>query len=126
MLVGTMLVGWLGVPLSAELRRSRGGARPRSRARSRKGTNGVSTNKGHYISLFVFWRRDFLGTPANLLLSSQNWRAYLSKFLIFAAAPLVLPPFVRNQRSHDGARPRSCRRNKQATQQNNNYSTKQT
>ena len=49
------------------------------------------------ISCFL---TDLLGTPANLLSSSKKERTFfpnLSKFITFAAAPLVLTPFVRNQ-----------------------------
>ena len=38
---------------------------------SRNGTNGVSTN-GVTAFFVVFCQRDFLGTPVNLLLSSQK------------------------------------------------------
>ena len=49
-----------------------------------------------------FWQRDFLGTLVNLLWSSQKCQGVpfspdLSKLITFAAAPLVLTPFVRNQ-----------------------------
>ena len=37
---------------------------------NRKGTNGVSTNGA--MANFMFFDRDFLGTPANLLLSSPK------------------------------------------------------
>ena len=50
-----------------------------------------------------------MGTPVNLLLSSQKCQGVpfspnLSKIITFAAAPLVLTPFVRNQVSHRGFR----------------------
>ena len=38
----------------------------------RKGTNGVSTNGVTAISFYVFWQRDLLGTPADLLLSARK------------------------------------------------------
>ena len=67
----------------------------------RKGTNGVSTNAVTAISFYVFDRGIFVGTPVNLLLSSQSVTVYLfpnlSKLITFAAAPLVLTPSVRNQ-----------------------------
>ena len=49
-----------------------------------------------------------MGTPVNLLSSSQSVRAYLfpqsDKIYYFcAAAPLVLTPFVRNQDSSHGS-----------------------
>ena len=52
---------------------------------------------------FLFFDRNFLGTPVNLLLSPQKCQGVLfssinlSKFIIFAAAPLVLTLFVRSQ-----------------------------
>ena len=66
----------------------------------RKGTNGVSTN-GVTANL-MFFDRDFSGTPVNLLLSSQKCQGVsfspnLSTLITFAAAPLMLTPFVRNQ-----------------------------
>ena len=56
------------------------------------------------ICLNIFWQRDFLGTPVNLLWSPQKCQGLLlfspnlSRFITFAAAPLVLTPFVRNQK----------------------------
>ena len=63
----------------------------------RKGTNGVSTNGA--TADFMFFDRDFLGTHVNLLLSPQQCQGMhfvhnLSEFMTFAAAPLVLTPFV--------------------------------
>ena len=65
----------------------------------RKGTNGVSTNG--VTANFMFFDRDLLCTPVNLLLYSQSARAYLFpqsvKNHYFCSGPLVLTPFVRNQ-----------------------------
>ena len=73
------------------------------------GTNGVTAN---VIELYVLLQRYFLGTPINLLfifpeVPGRTFFPYLSKFITFAAAPLVMTPFVRNQ----GAQPSfsSCR-----------------
>ena len=51
----------------------------------RKGTNGVGTS-GVTANFMFFWQRDLLGTPVNLLLSSQKWQGVpffpnLSKFI---------------------------------------------
>ena len=43
---------------------------------SRKETDGVSTN-GITAILYVFWQRDLLGTPVNLLYLPKSARAYL-------------------------------------------------
>ena len=64
-------------------------------------TNGVSTN-GVTANFMFFDRGTFLGTPVNLLSSSQECQGVpffpnLSKFVTSAAAPLVLTPFVRSQ-----------------------------
>ena len=68
---------------------------------SEGGTNGVGTKCGH-CRFHVFRQRNFWGTPVNLLLSppkvpGRTFFPNLSKFIAFAAAPLVLTPFVRNQ-----------------------------
>ena len=55
----------------------------------RKGTNGVNTNG--VTANFKCFDRDFLGTPLTFFFPN------LSTFITFAAAPLVLTPFVRNQ-----------------------------
>ena len=54
------------------------------------------------LQISFFWQRDFLGTPVNRLLFSQKCQGVpffpnLSKYITFAAVPLVLIPFVRNQ-----------------------------
>ena len=51
---------------------------------------------------FMFFDRDFLGTPVNLIfiirkVPGRTFFLNLSKFITFAAATLVLTPFVRNQ-----------------------------
>ena len=66
---------------------------------TRKGTNGVSSNGCIFL---VFSQRDFLGAAVSLLLSPQKCQGVpffpnLSKLLTFAAALLVLTPFVCNQ-----------------------------
>ena len=56
------------------------------------------------LHFYAFSQRDFLGTPVNLLMSSPGRTFFpnLSKFLDhFAAAPLVLTPFVRNQEQQE-------------------------
>ena len=68
---------------------------------SQRGTNGVSTS-GVTANLMLFDRGTFWGTPVSLLLSPQKCQGVLfspnlSKIISFAAAPLVLTPFVRNQ-----------------------------
>ena len=55
----------------------------------------------------MFFDRDFLGTPVYLLLYSPKCQGVpgfpnLTKLITFAAAPLVLTPFVRNQMKHQG------------------------
>ena len=45
---------------------------PQASAISRRGTNGVSANG--VTANFMFFDRDFLGTPVNLLLSSQKYQ----------------------------------------------------
>ena len=74
---------------------------------TRKGANGVITNGVTVICMF--FDRDFLGTPVNLLLSSQKCQGVpfclnLSTLITFAAAPFVLTPFVRNQDDPDSDR----------------------
>ena len=74
---------------------------------ARKGTNGVGTN-GVTADFMVLERGTFLGTPVNLLLSSQKCQGVitifpnLSKIITLAAAPSVLTPFVRNQAASTG------------------------
>ena len=56
---------------------------------------------GHF-RFHLVRHRDLLGSPVNLLLSSQKCQGApcfpdLSKIITSAAAPLVLTPFVRNQ-----------------------------
>ena len=77
---------------------------PRRAARvlhgDRKGTNGVSTNG--VTANFIFVGRGTFGVlPLTYFYIFPNDRAYLSpnlsKYTIFAAAPLVLTLFVRNQ-----------------------------
>ena len=67
----------------------------------RKGTNGVSTN-GVTANLMFLDRGSFWGLPLTYFYLPKSARAYLfsnrSKFMTFAAAPLVLTPFVRNHR----------------------------
>ena len=71
------------------------------RASFGKGQNGVSTN-GATANCMLFDRGAFWVLPVDLRLSSQQRQGVpfspnLSKFIIFAAAPLMLTPFVRNQ-----------------------------
>ena len=52
--------------------------------------------------LIVCFLTDFLGTPVNLLVifpkvPGRTFFHNLTKLITFAAAPLVLTPFVRNQ-----------------------------
>ena len=59
-------------------------------------------SQSHCRSHVFVWQRDFLGTPANLLLPSQKCQGVpfspiLSKFMTIAAPPLVSTPFVHNQ-----------------------------
>ena len=65
---------------------------------------------------------EFLGTPVSLLLSSQTCQGApffhnLSKFITFAAAALVLTPFVRNQAKWRGRR-QATRREVSVTRRN--------
>ena len=68
---------------------------PRSAASSRKGTGGVSTMWGH-CEFSCLLDRDFLGTPVNLLLSSQSARAHLFiqsvKFFYICLGPISADP----------------------------------
>ena len=60
----------------------------------RKGTNGISTNR--VTSNFMFFDRDFLGTPINLLLSSQKWQGVFFsqavKIHYFCSGPMGVDP----------------------------------
>ena len=74
-------------------RRPRGPRQTEKRRPSER--DGVTAN-------FMFLTEGLLGYSVNLLLSSQNCQGVpvflnLSKTITFAAAPLVLNPFVRNQ-----------------------------
>ena len=97
---------------SQQADRPRGSRRRGVGCEGRKVTNGVSTSG--VTANFMFFDRDFLGTPVNLLLSPKESRAYLFpqplKFVTFAAAPLVLTSFVRNQTSQHADWPRGSRR----------------
>ena len=68
---------------------ARSGAR---RGTTRVSTNGVSAN-------YILFDRDFWVLPLAYFYLSQSARAYLfpQSFNTFAAGPLVLTPFVRNQ-----------------------------
>ena len=67
---------------------------------TRKGTNGFSTAGVTAIVMF-FLTRTFWALPLTYLHFPKSARAYLSpqsfKMITFAAAPLVLTPFVRDQ-----------------------------
>ena len=64
----------------------------------RKGTNGVSTH-GLTADFMFVWQRGLLSTPVNLFLYSQKCQGVpfpqSVKIITFAAARLVLTPFVR-------------------------------
>ena len=66
----------------------------------RKGTNGVSTN-GVTANFMFFERGTFWVLPLIYCYLPKSAGAFLfpnlSKFITFAAAPVVLTPFVRNQ-----------------------------
>ena len=66
----------------------------------RKGTNEVSTT-GVTVNVMFFDRGTFWALSLAYFYLPKSARAFrfpnLSKFMIFAAAPLVLTPFVRNQ-----------------------------
>ena len=75
-------------------------SRPEKRSKDRKGTNGVSTNG--VTANFMFVERGFFWLlTLTYFYILKIARAYLfpnlSKFTTFAAAPLVLTQFVRNQ-----------------------------
>ena len=90
---------WCGPPASPRPRRSRPG---RGDVRTvRKGTNRVSTNG--VTANFMFCDRGTFGVlPLTYLIftkvSGRTFFPNLSKGITFAAAPLVLTPFVRNKR----------------------------
>ena len=71
---------------------------------ARKGTTGVSTNGVTANVMFLFNRGTFRVLPLTYFYLPKSARAYLFpqsvKFITFAAAPLVLTPFVRNQQAH--------------------------
>ena len=68
---------------------------------TRQGKNGVSTNR--VTAICVFDRGTFWVLPLTYFYLPKSARAYLlpqsveSTFITFAADPLVLTPFVRNQ-----------------------------
>ena len=72
---------------------------------SRRGTNGVSTNGG--TAMFMFLTGTFGDQSVKVFQNLSILRTffpYLSKLVTFAATPLVLTPFVRSQgsrRVHD-------------------------
>ena len=78
-----------------------GGGRRAHRAGHRKGTNGVSTNGVTANSVFLdrgtFWVLP-LTTLVFAKVPGRTFSPNLSKLITFAAAPLVLTPFVRNQK----------------------------
>ena len=77
-------------------------------SKPRKGTNGVSTN-GVTANVIFFDRGTFLVLPLTYFYLPKSARAYLFpqfvKNITFAAAPLVLTSFARNQSKSEGAQP---------------------
>ena len=60
------------------------------------------------LFVYVFWQRDFLGTPVNLLLSSQKCQALpfsqiCQKYLLLQRPPWCRTPFVRNRGASCGS-----------------------
>ena len=71
---------------------------------TRKGTNEVSTNEVAANVMFLLTEGPFGVLPLTYAYLHKSARAYLFpqsvKLITFAAAPLVVTPFVRNQLLH--------------------------
>ena len=74
-----------------------------ARGTGRKGANGVGTHGVAAKFMFFCWQRDLFGVlPFSYFYIPQSARVYVfppirQNSLLFAAAPLVLTPFVRSQ-----------------------------
>ena len=85
---------------ASRLGNTKRGVGGRSERSCRKGTSGVNTS-GVTASFMLFDGGTFWVLPLSYFYLPKSARAYffpnLSKFITFAAAPLVLSPFVRNR-----------------------------